>query len=397
MYICKFSRKTCIHYVLLTLLIVLQNSLIFKVYDDLIIGICAISCVYVLLKTHPKIRIYGLVWIVSLCVILLISMISSSFSLSVTAVVGVIIRIVFSYSVYIYSPKDFPTRLVKVIFVFAIFSLCGYVISLVDSSVLMHGKKYELGYWVTLYQNYFYVYATNDPRNVGVFTEPGLYQIVLNAAIFILLFKEEKVFFQKETNKRICLATLSITLFTTLSTTGLIGFSGMFMCYLFFKRDNKQGENNKKIILFILIVILFIAWFNFGDFLYGAIFTKLFNSTGTFDMRVGTGKSRIVSMGADLTIANMYPLGAGFNKYSALWRSMLSETIPDTSSCVGLTKHLAVFGYPFILLILGYYIHNLLKNNKHFVQKIALLIIFLTTVFSQPELYFPIYLVLFLI
>ena len=45
----------------------------------------------------------------------------------------------------------------------------------------------------------FYVYRAFEPfRNNGIFTEPGVYQIVLSAAIFVLLFNGKSLDISKK-------------------------------------------------------------------------------------------------------------------------------------------------------------------------------------------------------
>ncbi len=48
-------------------------------------------------------------------------------------------------------------------------------------------------YSFKLHGMFLYSHRTVDMRNVSIFTEPGIYQMILNTAIFVLLFLRDKL------------------------------------------------------------------------------------------------------------------------------------------------------------------------------------------------------------
>lgn len=92
---------------------------------------------------------------------------------------------------------------------------------------------------------FFYTMREIDGRNTSIFTEPGIYQMVLNTGIFIALFMNEKIFCK---NIKLKVIILIITLCTTQSTTGMIGFL-LIIFFYFFLYYKKKKLFNKNIFL----------------------------------------------------------------------------------------------------------------------------------------------------
>lgn len=71
-----------------------------------------------------------------------------------------------------------------------------------------------------LHGMFLYSHRTVDMRNVSIFTEPGIYQMVLNTAIFVLLFLRDKLVSFSDKKVGRALMILSCALLSTQSTTG---------------------------------------------------------------------------------------------------------------------------------------------------------------------------------
>ena len=142
--------------------------------------------------------------------------------------------------------------------------------------------------------------------------------------------------------------------------------------------------NQKKTVMYIAGILLAIVCFVLWDLsrgetgmIYENFIMKLFNESGDLDLTVSTGAARLYSMLADLSIANKYPLGAGFETYSQLWHSLLKIPLKDVASCVGLTYSMATIGYVNTFYILGFYLWLLNKNFTDKYMKFAYILLFL--------------------
>lgn len=104
-----------------------------------------------------------------------------------------------------------------------------------------------------LHGMFLYSHRTVDMRNVSIFTEPGIYQMVLNTAIFVLLFLRDKLVSFSDKKVGRALMILSCALLSTQSTTGYISLCFIVLFYMFFEKKRTQNEiGNRKFALLCL-------------------------------------------------------------------------------------------------------------------------------------------------
>ena len=70
---------------------------------------------------------------------------------------------------------------------------------------------------------------------IVVSTLPGVYQIVLNAALFVLLFWKKKLYFGNEKQYRTATVIVLLTLITCQSTTGYLSMMVILLCFFFMR------------------------------------------------------------------------------------------------------------------------------------------------------------------
>lgn len=168
----------------------------------------------------------------------------------------------------------------------------------------------------------------NVTRNMGVFSEPGCYQIVLNSAIFVLLFLREYIDFEpKQYNKR--LFVMCIALVTSQSTTGYIGLCLLLLFYA----TNKDTDaiQTKRIVLCIVITALVVL---LGDYVLNrnnsiigsVIISKVFGSGKSIDLTKSTGIYRVQTIIAAMDIMLKHPFGVGFSEANAMVTTLFSES-----------------------------------------------------------------------
>lgn len=195
-----------------------------------------------------------------------------------------------------------------------------------------------------LYVNAFvYLFHDNaDIRNLGIFIEPGLYQIYLNMALFILLFGGGG-----HRHEKPAILVLLVTLYSTHSTTGYIVGLLIISGHLIVSNKNK----NKKSMFFsvskVLMVLLALGLASMQGFFQKNIDEKF---SGKKSMSY---VYRINASLADLQIISENPLtGAGIGNYRSLLDIFDRTVLPVVASANTFSQLGALVGLPFVLIIL---------------------------------------------
>ena len=98
-------------------------------------------------------------------------------------------------------------------------------------------------------------------RNNGIYTEPGLFQMIINGALFFLLIYSERVYLSDKA-KRSLMILLIITCLTTGSTTGYIGLIIIFISVILIS-GNKINRRVKFFSIGVLTIALIGLLINF--------------------------------------------------------------------------------------------------------------------------------------
>lgn len=170
-----------------------------------------------------------------------------------------------------------------------------------------------------LFYSWLEIHST---RNCGLYSEPGKYQVVLNSALFILLFWRGKLYFKSERGYKFSLVFVIVALASCQSTTGYIGMVGIFIFYLFFFK-RKEGAGSLKLYIFGILLIIVLAMLvdyaiNADDsVLYQQVISKLIGDSG-FDLSSGTGVYRAEMIELCLAVMSSNPLGIGYDGLNQL-------------------------------------------------------------------------------
>ena len=173
-------------------------------------------------------------------------------------------------------------------------------------------------------------------RNWGFFWEPGAFQAYLGLALIFDLFLLKD-------RKPIILIILSVTILTTLSTTGILSLGLILIIYLIAVKD-KESNLNKRIIL--VVVILGIMVLLISDKLKSMVFSKFtfddINDSASFG-------ARYYSIVGNLKIAVKEGLffGTGIEKYNSIYINTLLGIgyNKDMSNTNTILSDLARFGW----------------------------------------------------
>lgn len=395
--------STIQQYILLYFLLIFQGTILFREYNDIIL--IAVIGIYFLgiIKFRQYYSILDKVAF-GLSFLLIVVLLFTFGSLGVSSILANFARIAIVSLAYCIDRQKFAERFVRIVVFFSVISLVFFAIQCIDMNILKSFMKktaygVEVSYGTVkwnLYSTPFFQFNNTTLRNIGLCNEPGLYQILLVSALYILMFKDSALFDLTEFQKKRYLIILLGTLATTLSLTGYANMLFLLACYFMLPtKDGNSSAKRTKRLLALLLVVLAIALAN--GMAVDVIDKNIFGKINRISLSADAEESRLVSAFADLNVAMRHPFGAGFDVYHQEWRSFVIADIIDGSSPVGLTQWMAVYGFipTFFLLIM--LLRMAIRNNTYMIQTVALVAIYINTCCSQPNMLFPALLALFII
>ena len=229
-------------------------------------------------------------------------------------------------------------------------------------------------------------------RNVGIFREPAVYQILLNSAIFVLLFMKPKEI-DKKTRARL------LTLFVAgvLSTKSATGYATTLLVFFAYSLSSlKKGDRVSAIVPIFLgsiCVFVFIASaMGSSAWATGSVLGRFMNDGGiSLD---ASGEARVGAANAALALMQRYPFGCGYNVYGAAISTGNSEFV---GAC--LLKVAAVYGPIMGIAILIWTCYPVFKSRELGLSaKLAFVAMYLIATYLECEVFYttlifiPIYL-----
>ena len=396
------NKNAIIHYVGLYLLLLLQGSVYSRQYEN---EICILALIYALtllcfnancsIKRVSNLKHYY-VWIAGCFLLMGISAILNDGSLSIFSIGNVVVRLLIAVTVVLYEPSRVCERFVKICTFLAGVSVIGFFFQAFMPEILpLFGSDFQGQYIVNPF--FAWGYRMHPYRNIGIYAEPGLYSIVLLVSLYFLVH-QPGLCGSIETKKRKYILCIILAIITTQSTTCYLG---TIICLFFWFVKKSRGGQTKWRKLLIVTVAVGILCFDLqrgaDSLINQVIIMKITGQNGGIDLSVSTGKSRIVSMLADLEVAKRYPFGAGFTIYEQSWNGFLSQWIPDQSSCMGITKALATYGVPVCVCYYIFLLHQGRYNQVCLLDYILIIILFVISTSAEPQIFYPGLMMLFLI
>lgn len=226
-------------------------------------------------------------------------------------------------------------------------------------------------------------------RNSGIFTEPGIYQMVLNLGIFIILFLN-KFLYSKKTKSMLVI--LIITLCTTQSTTGFVGLIMIVIFYLFSRIKEKKLFNKSKMVIAILclLLVLLIDYQIRGpeSILQITILDKLF-SKGTFSLvDNASSAARVGTILLSIRSILKHPFGVGYTNLGALLNTEKTGFV-----AAEILSFAAAWGIiPWIFVL--WWIFTPLKNRMKRSEIILYVLLYINTLMAQSNMLYPAFIVI---
>lgn len=289
----------------------------------------------------------------------------------------------------------FLTRLLRVVCFLTVISSAAYFARLLYPSLYQVLPLYEFasqGVYYSMQVGTHLSYHTkglflicmreDEIRNIGIFTEPGLYQGVLTAVLFGMLFMSNKFQYSKH-EQTFSLIVLLVGIATCGSTTGFLSTIGVlaFFALSIGRREAFASRLRLKRTLSLTAVILLVGlavdYYIRADqsILSVSFFNKLFVDTTN-------GEVRADSVNVSLKMLLQYPFGVGF------------DTIQNAKGALsvgaGLFVTTAALGIPFPVAYLYWLLAPILKSDLGFWGICAFIFIYFNFAFSQSLILTPV-------
>lgn len=271
---------------------------------------------------------------------------------------------------------------VIIITVLAAISLAFYFITLLVGkdavSVLFTYCSWGRGHYVNL----FYSFSSND-RNCGIFYEPGIYQIVLNSALYILLFARESIQLNDKMYN-LSMAVLAVTVITSGSTTGYLNLAFILVGMMLMKR---KSEIEKRIahICGIFLLVIAIDYVANGD--NSLVSTYVLNKLSEMQLTAST-VNYDTSGGARLFIFQLAKEALVKSPFFGLGSNYVSEAIATRfwrgfGTGNGLCSMVASKGLVTTAITIVPFLYMAYINRSSGMQYLIFILIYFNTVFAQ--------------
>ncbi len=248
-----------------------------------------------------------------------------------------------------------------------------------------------------LYGFLLYVVATKDLlRNYGMFGEPGIYQIIVNTAIFVMLFWKKYINVTDKDYQHM-LAILIIALITIHSAVGFIELACIILGLLI--KGSSILKKRMAMVVMVLIILVSIDYMNAGDesLIYKFFINKIMemdigNTTAGFDENTSGGaRLYVLSMVFDSFKDNML-WGIGENGLNHLLGYSTRWTEGGTGNALGL--YLIRRGLLPTLAVVVPIMYRCYKNRENMVEFLVIFSMFFITAFAQSQLMYTSYMLL---
>lgn len=293
------------------------------------------------------------------------------------------------------------TMYVKIVVFFAFISVVCFAAQQLIGNEILPNVLFPYINWGRGHWGYLIYSYTRDVRNYGIFYEPGVYQILLNSALFVLLFWNDLLFIS-EKNKQKYIITILIAVATAASTTGYIStiilLGGFFIKKRGFSSVNRKLEKRILVIVILAVIFFSVDYFRNGDSSYISmyVFSKIDETdlaTGTFNYN-SSGGARLFMVDQALEALKTNPLfGVGSVDLSnaiadEFWAGFgAGNVLFGTIATKGLVTTLITL---IPLLVIAY------RNKRSNLEYIVLLLIFINTIVAQSQLLYGSFVLLML-
>lgn len=355
-----------------------------------------------LIKTKGKINKYCFLFISFLVAYALLLRVSVG-GIGIQIIAQFLVDILAVWLAISINKQYFWERFVKTVVFLASISLILWLLSVLQINIwdqitpevdsLMSYRIYsdsstykEIAY--KLHGMFLYSHRNVDMRNVSIFTEPGIYQMVLNTAIFVLLFFRDKLVSFSDKKVGHALMILSCALLSTQSTTGYMSLCFIVLFYMLFEKKVNTERNWKQkicIVLFAMLLFLMIDYMVRGNesFIQISVISKLFSGEKKLSLdESGMARADVIFLAIQSMVK--HPFGVGYSRFGALMNvestGMAGAAIMQFGAAWGILPLIAVIWWIF---------YPALKFCKKRYVAVVYIIMYINTVLAQSDLFYP--------
>ena len=403
----KISKKASLQYILLYLMLLIPGSCaVAKYLNEAMVYYIILALYGILFLLNKKFRsTYVLISVFVLLIITIFVRLKTDGGVGIVSWLRYASIIAITYMAVACDKENFLMRFIKIEVFFAAISLAFWAVfcifpNLVDLWPATTYWTQDMGTaeWAISYHGkglWLYSYLEVHPtRNCGIYTEPGVHQIILNAVLFVLLFWSDKLSFKNSKQYRLYLFIILLALLSCQSTTGYIGM--LIILLSFFANmasktvDSALLRKGRKFITAILVVAIFITIINYiaegtNSIFYQQVIYKLFGdgSTGGIDLSQGTGRAIIGTILVSLLAISQDPFGIGYTQFE-----IMKNTFGHALVAASITSYAAVYGViPWILTM--YIIFKPVLRYGTKIISVVFVLIFVNTTLAQTYLLYP--------
>ena len=390
--ICNTNINTILQYFLIYLLIISHGAKIYSLnewtftYMSLIIG-----AVYILMNRN-KFQNKYIVHMLLIAVLMFVLVFVHSQPYFVTVAIKVIEPLILLFTAFNIDKEHFFNRVVKAILFFAVISLGFYLVQIFVASklkqYLVQVPGWELSdFYGTLFYTYRGVYA--GFRNNGIFTEPGLYQMVLNAALMIELYFPEYLEMPKK-HYTISILLLIITILTTGSTTGYMSLGIIIVGFLVKRNTDILNRRARRYVIGIIVVVLIFLIINNSmrgtDSILNIFVFSKFNEMQSFENASGNARLSMMNVCGEIIKNNPLALflGSGF---TALTNAIVTSGVYATGAFI--VSFAIAAGIPVAIFVYYPYILKPILKKKNIILGLVFALVWLNTSLAQSRYIYP--------
>lgn len=314
-----------------------------------------------------------------LTILVLLSTIANADFASVLTYARLILMLLLSMAVALALDKDKILNVfVKTVVFVAAFSVLFFYTGIIEQyaglfPVIEFNDNNYVNAFVYLY------FDSVEPRNFGIFIEPGLFQIYLNMALFVLVYAKKPIPY-----RYVWIGVLLAALFATNSTTGFILALIIFAGYAFVD----QGGKHKAVLVPVRIAFVFV--------ILGLVVSSEFFTGNLEEKFLLTNQlsfmTRLNSTLIDWELTSRNPIfGVGVGNYESNISAYDASGLVIDAATNTFSQLAALLGLPFIICVVAgacYFIATLKVGR---VQKAVFGLMYVVSFSTEPFILYPLF------
>lgn len=386
----KISKSALVQYLLIYLMLIWDTTYLFRLYLAPY-RIIILAVMVLMIATHKRLRNNWTIIFLTFLLTMVVFVRMNTGGVGIDAWIRWCSIILIAEISIRYDEEKFIDRYLNVVYLLALASVMGWLISQVSPDLIKKilPSSYYLGTnifsRITSYGHGLFLYSYNEwhpTRNVGIFSEPGVYQMALNSSLFVLLFMEEHVGLPQTKQNKMFIVFL-LALITCQSTTGYIGLIVILLAYLL-KNDKFQRRKYQILGLGLIGLLLLLADYSIRgteSFLNKAFLEKLFSAgTNTLDLEASTGQYRMGTIMICLGLMFTKPLGIGYDAVSSAMimggEGLVAAQVMCTGAALGIVTFIGILIWLFAPVI---------KSNYGLIFKVLYVFLYFNTALAQSN------------